>query len=443
MNKTRKLFIVVLSIVFTVALCIPTVSFANSGTFQSISSSTSAGEARDIIEPSPVQPVDPDPETVQTGNEDASEPSQSGTQEAGDASIITRATDCTATIKYYENVTYEEPGVPPGEGNRYLLGTRTITGLTEGDVLDAWDYVIDLEGFFFFDGWPAKLTISSDPDKNVMELFYFRLWDSSYTVNYYLMEGADLTADNWGDALAPEDVKFTKFATETVENQPFGALVEGDAYEYQIDGAYAIDAYPAEIRVGTDADNNTINVLYVAEAATLPDAVEVPDDATAPDVDKPSGDTGSGSGNGSLGESIIQRPSGSVTVPGDQTFSKDDLIAILPDQMTKEEVAELFEDFIDAQRSSSDVEITDDMAANVVDPHVAKELIAAYNTGLEHGKAVGADRAYTLIDHVVCIIIMIVLLILAIVFLCLYLHERKIRRDLEKQMEQPIETSAT
>ena len=52
------------------------------------------------------------------------------------------------------------------------------------------------------------------------------------------MENADLTADNWKDALAPDDVKFVKMGSETFTDQRFDKLVKGDAYEYKIDGTY-------------------------------------------------------------------------------------------------------------------------------------------------------------------------------------------------------------
>lgn len=439
MSSFRKIAAALLSVVLVVSLCIPTLSFASSNADQASTnaqnSQTSEG-AGDTAQPVEVQVVEPEPNT--SGILEAAEIvlDNGAIVDTTDTSATDPAADCTATIKYYENVTYEEPGIPADSNGRYFLGERTITGLTEGQTLDAWDYVINLEGFFFFDGWPAKLTVSSDPSQNVIELFYGRLWNSSYTVNYYMMENADLSADNWADALAPDDVTFTKFASATFENQPFGELVEGDIYEYKIDGAYAVDVYPPEIRVGTDTDNDTINVLYVSEAATLPDDVEIIEGVTPPSA----GDTGSGSGSGSGGSasapSDTQRPSGSVSTPGDQTFDKDEFISILPDSITKQEAAELFEDFIGREEADSgNIDITDEMASDTVDPAVAKEIIAAYNTGVEHGKASQEQCRVSLVDHIVCIIIMILLAILAIVFLCLYLRERKLRKQLEGDPE--------
>lgn len=60
-----------------------------------------------------------------------------------------------------------------------------------------------------------------------------------------------------------------------------------------------IDTYPAQIRLGTDPDNNVINVLYTPSSTTLPDGIEIPDGifdyndqiTTLPDaVEVPDGD---------------------------------------------------------------------------------------------------------------------------------------------------------
>ncbi len=441
MSNVKKFALALLSVTLVASLCVPAFSFASSNTGDVSNTAEEIQEDKTLENPLVPQDIaTTSGEQVSTAADVADGTEASGSAAAtGDTTDalpeVTPATDCIATIKYYENVTYEEPGIAPGEGNRYLLGTRTIDGLTKGDVLNAWDYVLDLEGFFFFDGWPANLTVSTNPDENVIELFYFRLWNNSYTVNYYLMEGADLSADSWGDALAPEEVHFTKFASETFDNQPFGELVEGDAYEYKIDGTYAVDTYPPEIRVGSDVDDNVINVLYVPESPRLPDDADVPDAVPPTDGSGAGGeggaDNGSGGNNGDAG-GIAPMP------PADQSFTKDDFVALLPDSMTEQEAKELFEDFIgsvDSVEPSTEAEIADD-ATKTVDPETAKKLIAAYSTGFEHGKAEQQPCAVTWLDHLVCILIMLVLLVLMLVFLYLYLHERKLRKELEGEHQR-------
>ena len=228
----------------------------------------------------------------------------------------TPSDDCTVTIRYLEYMNYDdEPDAVIDEMGRRVLGTRVLTGLKEGDVLNAWNYVVNIPGHFFFDGWPLNLTVTTDPNKNTFDLIYIKKWNSEYTVNYYVMTGADLSADTWSEALAPDDVEFIKMGSETFDNQRFDKLVEGDAYEYKLDDMYVIDTYPAEIRLGTDPDNNVINVLYTPTSSTLPDDLEVPDDIIPPadEGDTGSGDTGSGdngtdSGDNGSGDSGAGTP---------------------------------------------------------------------------------------------------------------------------------------
>ena len=160
-----------------------------------------------------------------------------------DAEASADAAATMATIMYYENVSYDDGDVEPDEEGRVLLGTYELKDVHVGQTLNAWDYVVDIPGYFFWDGWPQNLTLSENPDDNVIKLFYFKLWNNEYTVNYYLMENADLSADNWKDALKPDDVKFIKMGSETFTDQRFDKLVKGDAYEYKIDGTYVVATY--------------------------------------------------------------------------------------------------------------------------------------------------------------------------------------------------------
>lgn len=295
-----------------------------------------------------------------------------------DSDGLTPADDCSVTLKYYEIVQYDDPDEPVGDDNLRLLGSRTLSGLHEGDVVDAWDYVVNIPGHFFWDGWPAKLTVSRDPNQNVIVLHYVKLWNAECTVNYYVMTGADLTAGTWSEALAPEEVTFTKMGSETFTNQRFDALIKGDAYEYKLNDMYVIDTYPAEIRLGTDPDNNVINVLYVPELATLPDQIEIPD----------------------------------------EQLNHDDLITTLPDDVIVEDFAST--DTINPDEDTT-IDITDDMLSKPVNKAEAEEIINAYDTGLEHAKALAQTGDTTLV--VVSIIAGIALV--AVVVLVIIVWRRK------------------
>lgn len=281
----------------------------------------------------------------------------------------TPSDDCTVTIRYLEYMNYDdEPDAVIDEMGRRVLGTRVLTGLKEGEVLNAWNYVVNIPGHFFFDGWPLNLTVTTDPNKNTFDLIYYKKWSSEYTVNYYVMTGADLTADAWSEALAPDDVEFIKMGSETFENQRFDKLVEGDAYEYKLDDMYVIDTYPAEIRLGTDPDNNVINVLYTPTSSTLPDELEVPDGIIPPadEGDAGSGDNGAGTPSPDL--------------PSDDTFDKDDITSTLPDGVTDDNESK--DDFLGNEVDRGELDVTDEMLANPVSKEQANQALADYRDSL-------------------------------------------------------------
>lgn len=295
-----------------------------------------------------------------------------------DAEASTDAAATTATIMYYENVSYDDGDVEPDEEGRVLLGTYELKDVHVGQTLNAWDYVVDIPGYFFWDGWPQNLTLGENPDDNVIKLFYFKLWNNEYTVNYYLMENADLSADNWKDALKPDDVKFIKMGSETFTDQRFDKLVKGDAYEYKIDGTYVVDTYPAEIRVGVNPDDNVINVLYVPDSPNIPDGVGVPDDTTKPNDDATPPDDGS-----STPDEPVDTPSDSTTppsLPSDTTFDKDEIETAVPNK------DEVINDFIASGDVQDKVEITDEMIENPVSHSDADYVKNVYETGLREGE---------------------------------------------------------
>lgn len=293
-----------------------------------------------------------------------------------DAEASTDAAATTATIMYYENVSYDDGDVEPDEEGRVLLGTYELKDVHVGQTLNAWDYVVDIPGYFFWDGWPQNLTLGENPDDNVIKLFYFKLWNNEYTVNYYLMENADLSADNWKDALKPDDVKFIKMGSETFTDQRFDKLVKGDAYEYKIDGTYVVDTYPAEIRVGVNPDDNVINVLYVPDSPNIPDGVGVPDDTTKPNDDATPPDDGSSTPDGDTPSDSTTPPS----LPSDTTFDKDEIETAVPN---KDEVTN---DFIASGDVQDKVEITDEMIENPVSKTDADYVKNVYETGLREGE---------------------------------------------------------
>lgn len=367
---TKRAAIALLATVFALTMIVPALSFAQqTGHTSSMTGLVDATTEGLVVEsgtgssgattsaassgPAPSAQEEPNAEIIVEG---APEPSP------WEPSAELRAPGtCTATIRYLENPWEDDPDHALDDDGRLLLGTYTVTGLHEGDVLHAWDYVIDIPGHFFFDGWPLDLKVTNDPEQNVMTLIYVKLWNCEYTVNYYVMEGADLTADNWSDALKPEGVTFTKVASEKFDNQLFDKLVKGDAYQYQLDGTYVIDTYPAQIRLGLDPDDNVLNVLYTTNFATGPDDVEVSDEFSLP------------------GDSTTPDD---APMPDDTTFDKDDMIGALPGGSTAG--SDVYDDFIGNMVRPGELVVTDEMLQHPVNQDTATMAAKAYATGLQH-----------------------------------------------------------
>lgn len=360
----------------------------------------------------------------------------------------TPADDCVVTVYYCEYAHYDDPDASFDEMGRRILGYYQIDGLQEGEVLDAWDYVVTIPGHFFFDGWPAKLTVTTNPSQNVLTLIYVKTYDSEYTVNYYLMEGADLTADNWTDALAPDDVEFVKLGSETIKGQRFDSLIMGDAYEYKLDDMYVIDSYPSQIRLGINPDDNVINVLYTSALSNLPDSVEVPDDIDSPDdggsevappeggdtpggpddgsgdatvpdqpgTDEGSGDTANpdapGAGGDSEGPGDATSPDEPSTVPPDQGFDKDEIEDLLPSGPGSEEIVE---DFVGTGNGEG-VEITDEMIANPVNKEEAEKTADAFYSGMQYASLAKTGDTVLMVGVVVGGIALVALAVAAIAF---------------------------
>ena len=378
----KKIGIALLAIVFALGLTVPALSFAEPGgrptmtgmaganEQAAIDAATSGAVAAEAVEDAAMSDVpaiseeateipveEPDGATVEEPVEAVVDENATGDATV-DEVVTAPAGDCVVTIQYLE-YTEDIEGKPVDEGGRVILGTRELTGLNEGDQIHAWDYVVDIPGYFFFDGWPLNMTVSADPSQNVLKLIYMKIRTGEYTVNYYLMTGADLTADNWGDALDTDKVTFSKIGSEQFDDAQLNSLVQGDAYEYQVDGLYVIDTYPSEILVDEQPDDNVINVLYTNAVAYGPSDLPVPD-GVVPD-----------GGDGAGGDANVTLP------PNDTTLDKDEIEAILPDD------PEVVGDLIGT--GGEEVTITDAMLENPVNKEQAIQTVKAYQTGLQQG----------------------------------------------------------
>lgn len=324
-----------------------------------------------------------------------------------------QAADCTLTVRYIEYVY--------ADGSNDIIGTSVlgewlVQGLKPGDVVNSWDYVVDIPGHFFFDGSAPEIVISENNAENVLELMYGKLYNSEFTVNYYLMEGADLTTGSWAGTLE-SNPRFIKMGEQTFMDQRFDDLVEGDDYEYDIGGLYAVDTYPESIRLSANPDDNVINVLYVPALTNLPDEIVVPDNPQSPDADQPP--SAGGDQNGSGGTDPTPPEVIIPITPGDTGIGSGSF-AVPSDEGQLQGASAQGND---AWRGSSGerVAITDEMMANPVSQETAERYIQAF----EMGKPVITPLPIAQPESFPYLGIALALYLIAFVAICIWAYERE------------------
>lgn len=252
--------------------------------------------------------------------ENANTPAQVVVQQTEDAQPQdTQASDAQAqttslTVYYCEMVPHDEPIDHPS--HMRLIKSETFDGLTVGETFEPWDYVQDINGYWFFDGWSEDYVLSENPDENNLELHYFASQDNQATINYYIMsegestrsvDAASQALDSEHAVVNGEDVLFTKIGESQLDGLRFDRFVHGDDHAIELENLMLVDSYPSSIQVCTNPENNVINLLYAPSLTSLPDdmpaddeeAVEPPADSTpgddadtstpdnTPDADKP------------------------------------------------------------------------------------------------------------------------------------------------------------
>ena len=122
---------------------------------------------------------------------------------------------------------------------------KSVGGKTYGDVIDVATEVIEINGYNYQDAAPEKELVIDDSSENVINLYYEKRSDLSYTVNY-LEEGTDQVLS----------------APAKVEKQTFGTVVTAESYRIPITGYESAGADKESIKVGTEEDQNVINLYY-------------------------------------------------------------------------------------------------------------------------------------------------------------------------------------
>ena len=151
--------------------------------------------------------------------------------------VYTKRTDLSYTVNYLE------------KGTTNVLATAKTQGdQTFGTEITSADEVISINGYNFDSADKEKLTIGTG--ENVINLYYTKRTDLSYTVNYYWMGTTTKIADS-----------------KTVDKQTFDAKVTESA----IDVAGYTKADPTEKTITIAVEGNEINFYYYKNVTVTAD----------------------------------------------------------------------------------------------------------------------------------------------------------------------------
>ena len=170
----------------------------------------------------------------------ADNPVVSGTMPADNVEVTvtyTKRTDLSYTVNYLEKVT-----------NKVLHDQKVQGGMTYEDTITSANEKIDISGYNYDSVDPETLTIQADESKNVINLYYTKKTDLSYTVNY-LEKG---TTNVLHEA-------------KTVENQTFGAEITSASEKIDISGYNYDSASPETLTIQADESKNVINLYYTKQ----------------------------------------------------------------------------------------------------------------------------------------------------------------------------------
>ena len=156
----------------------------------------------------------------------------------------TKRTDLSYKVNYLEKDT-----------NKVLHDAKTVENQTFEAVVNPADEKIAIDGYNYVGADKEKLTIGTG--ENVLNLYYTKRTDLSYTVNYYWNGTTEKVAES-----------------KTVNDQTFEAVIK--EAPILIDGYTPISLERQELTITTDDNDNTItfyyykNVKLTANSDTLP-----------------------------------------------------------------------------------------------------------------------------------------------------------------------------
>ena len=145
----------------------------------------------------------------------------------------TKKTDLSYTVNYLEKGT-----------TNVLHEAKTVENQTFGAEITSASEKIDISGYNYDSASPETLTIQADESKNVINLYYTKKTDLSYTVNYYW---------NGTNPLIP--IKNSESGTET-----YGKTVNPDT---DVPGYTLVPGQTTSLEIKDDPDQpNVLNLYY-------------------------------------------------------------------------------------------------------------------------------------------------------------------------------------
>ena len=142
----------------------------------------------------------------------------------------TKRTDLSYTVNYLEKDT-----------NTVLHEAKTVGNQTFGTIITSSDEVITIDGYNYDS--VDKITLTIGTSENVINIYYTKRTDLSYTVNYL-----------------EKDTNTVLHEAKTVENQIFGTIITSSDEVITIDGYNYDSVDKITLTIGTS--ENVINIYY-------------------------------------------------------------------------------------------------------------------------------------------------------------------------------------
>ena len=149
----------------------------------------------------------------------------------------TKRTDLSYTVNYLEKDT-----------NVVLNQSKEVNDVKFETVINGRNEIIDITGYEFDSLNPEKLVI--DVENNVINIYYTKRTDLSYTVNYL-----------------EKDTNVVLNQSKEVNNVKFETVINGRNEVITIDGYVFNSVNPEELTIGTDS--NVINIYYTVLHGTV------------------------------------------------------------------------------------------------------------------------------------------------------------------------------